>query len=187
MLPYSLPSNCDDLFIELYYDVDFDVDKFDLFLIKIEKLINDGVVLPRMWYKNWWHNILDSLNNKDVFINCNYDKSNRLLRLYLDKYSKTTACKDWIYHRDLIQGDIQNFQFTTSKIIKFITIKDTNKNISEELFSSYIENWNPPSLMAVQTNSNSIYFLAPLNADVKSVEEMAIRQLKQKCELIHYD
>ena len=57
-----LPPDCDELFIELYYDVDIDPDKFDLFLIKIEKLINDGVVLPRMWYKNWWHNILDSLS-----------------------------------------------------------------------------------------------------------------------------
>ena len=182
----SIPFDCDELFTELYNDIVIVSNKLDLFLAKIEKLINKGTILPRIWYKDCWFNILDSLNSKDVFINGNYNKSNKLLRLYLDKHSKTVACKDWIYYGDVIQGSIHNFNFSTSKIIKYITIEDINKNISTELFGTHIENWNPPSLMAVQTNSNSIYFLAPLNEDVKLVEEMAIKQLKQKCEVIHY-
>ena len=59
--------------------------------------------------------------------------------------------------------------------------------MSEQLFGIYIEDWIPPASIAVKTNSNSIYFLAPLNDEVKDVEKMAIKNLQKDCEVIIYE
>jgi hypothetical protein len=182
-----MPLDADNLFKNVSDDIGLDSNKFDLYLEKIESQVNNGIIFTRTWHNNTWYTVFDFLNEKDAFINGAYDKSNRLIRLYLDYHSKTVSCENWVYHCGLIQGDIQNFQFRTSKIINFIKINDFTKNISKQLFGDYIAGWTPPASIAVKTSNNSIYFLAPLNDDVKEIEQMAIRSLEKNCELITYD
>ena len=182
----AVPDDIDDLFQKVSDEIGLDSDKFDSYLEKIESQVNNGIIFSRVWHNNNWYTVFDFINNKDAFINGNYEKSNNLVRLYLDHHSKVATCKDWVYHSGSIHGVIQNFQFKTSKISYFIKITNSTKNISEQLFGTYIDSWTPPASVAVKTNSNSIYFLAPLNDEVKLIEDMAIRNLQKDCDVITY-
>lgn len=165
-----------DLFDE-FYEIGTDTIKFEVFIKKIETEIYHKKVLPRKLIDHTWQNILDLILDKDIFLNNNYNESNRLVKLYIDSHSKTVACNDWVYWHNIIEGVIQNFNFRTSKVKQLITIQDTSINISEKLYGKHLPDWSPPSAMAVKTASGSIYFLAKLDKEYEDLEDMAFNKI----------
>ena len=183
----NLPEDAHPLFHELW-EIHTDVEKFNLFINKIKSQFDLGVSLPSMYFssKSKYMNLLNWIQEKDVYINKNYNKSSELIRLYINRFIKTVACNNWIYYQDVIRSTMNNFEIITSKVIQFITFDDITKNVSEELYGEFIENWTPPSNMAVKTASNSVYFLNSFDDEYKDLGEQFISILQQKCECIKY-